>query len=189
MKPNTRVLLVYLLFLAGVFLSIYSVLVSHDVYLFGTKGYVILVYSEGCASCVDATDRITSLLEKLGGFKTDVCVSGESGFCKSFLDFLSLVKGLPYAEPVAVVYRGEGEEVRGIVFNPVDSPSFWLMLRDTEPAERYVPVYYRSDFYSLIRLDECVGQVISLLWETARGAEVPQENIVCEPGNVTIVGR
>ena len=77
------------------------------------------------------------------------------------LSFLTSLENIIPAQPVGVVYREDS--VRALVYNIEPVERFWIMLRDTRPPEEYISVYYRSELWGLLRMNECVDLFFNYL--------------------------
>lgn len=165
----SRTHLAYALSVASVLLSILVILVSHDVYLSGVAAEAVFVYDKDCLACYQTQGELGRFLEN-SGYRIYSCISGSAGECQYYYNLLMGIEGTVKAQPIVVVYKAGGN-VRGVVYNPQPSPSFWMMLRDTSGGEGLVSLYYRSDFIGLLELKGCVGEFFKGLLYYAKNGE------------------
>lgn len=144
------------------FMLIYGVLEYYDVYVYGKRADLIILYNKSCNLCKEVSSDIKALLNKMG-YKVHTCDSGYH--CAYALSFLTSLENIIPAQPIGVVYREDG--VRALAYNIEPVERFWIMLRDTPPSEKYISIYYRSEFWGLLRVNKCV----SLFFEYLKSAE------------------
>ncbi len=161
---------------------IYGVLEYYDVYVYGKRADLIIFYNKSCNLCKEVSSDVKTLLNKIG---YDVRICDSDYHCEYVLLFLTSLENIIPAQPIGVVYRED--EVRALVYNIELVERFWMMLRDTPPPEKYISVYYRSDFWGLLRMNECVNMFFKYLKSADKELLEKMAAIECSENDFIVV--